>query len=94
MDCFLYSGERQTLFNLVEQYIPNFPQLNKSKKYEILVIGSNTDNPDYNFTNTKISIAVQNLSLLQKDFLTFPLKTSPSPFLSVKVAFNTYVLLL
>ena len=71
MDCFLYSGERQTLFNLVEQYIPNFPQLNKSKKYEILVIGSNTDNPDYNFTNTKISIAVQNFIFTTKRFSDF-----------------------
>ena len=68
---FLYPGERQTLFDLVEQYIPNFPQLNKSKKYEILVIGSNTDNPDYNFTNTKISIAVQNFIFTTKRFSEF-----------------------
>ena len=33
MECFLYSGERQTLYNLVEHYIPNFLQLNKTKKY-------------------------------------------------------------
>ena len=39
IDCFLYSGERQTLFSLVEHYIPNFSNLSKSKKYEILVMG-------------------------------------------------------
>jgi len=29
MDCFLYSAERQTLFELVEHYIPKFPTLSK-----------------------------------------------------------------
>ena len=58
IDCFLFSGERQTLFNLVEHYIPNFKNLNKSKQYEVLLMGINTNNPDFNYTNTNISIAV------------------------------------
>ena len=31
MDCFLFSGERQILFQLVEHYIPKFSKLSKSK---------------------------------------------------------------
>jgi hypothetical protein len=68
IDCFLYSGERQTLFNLVEHYIPNFNQLNKAKKYEVLVNGIHADNPDYNATNTTISISVQNFIFKTKRF--------------------------
>ena len=68
IECFLYSGERQTLFNLVEHYIPNFPQLNKSKKYEILVNGINNENPDFYYTNISISIAVQHFIFKTKRF--------------------------
>ena len=39
MDCFLYTGERQTLFSLVETYIPNFFKQNKTKQLEILLMG-------------------------------------------------------
>ena len=39
IDCFLYSSERQTLFSLVEHYIPNFSKFSKSRKYEVLVMG-------------------------------------------------------
>ena len=42
--CFLYSGVRQTLFNMVQHYIQNFNQLNKAMKYEVLVKGIQTDN--------------------------------------------------
>ena len=34
IDCFLYSNDCQTLFNLVEQFIPNFNRLNKRHKLE------------------------------------------------------------
>ena len=64
IECFLYSGERQTLFTLVEHYIPNFNLQNKTTKFEILVNGINIENPDFNNTNTSISIAVL---LRQKD---------------------------
>ena len=68
IECFLYSGECQTLFSLVEHYIPNFLQLNKSKKYEILVNGINNENPDFYYTNISISIAVQHFIFKTKRF--------------------------
>ena len=68
IDCFLYSNERQTLYNLVEQFIPKFKTFNKAKKYEALVMGIHTDNPDYNYLNTNITYAVQNFILKTKRF--------------------------
>ena len=68
IDCFLYSTERQTLYSLVEHYFPNFKNLNKNKKYQVLVMGINPDNPDYFHTNTKISIAVQHFILKTNRF--------------------------
>ena len=67
-ECFLYSGERQTLYNLVEHYIPNFSNKSKKKQYEILVMGINTDQSEFNSTNTTISIAVQKFILTTKRF--------------------------
>ena len=66
--CFLYSGERQTLYNLVEHYIPNFSNKSKKKQYEILVMGINTDQSEFNSTNTTISIAVQKFIITTKRF--------------------------
>ena len=54
IDCFLYSNERQTLFDLVEQLYPKFQRLSKIRKYKASVMGLNTDNPDYNYMNTNI----------------------------------------
>ena len=68
MDCFLYSGERQILFKLVEHYIPNFSKLNKSKQFDILLLGINPENSDFYTTNTIISIAVQKFILKSKRF--------------------------
>ena len=68
MDCFLYSGERQTLYNLVEHYIPNFSKISKRKQFEILLMGICPENPDFTTTNTKISIAVQNYIFKTKRF--------------------------
>ena len=68
IDCFLYSSERQTLFTLVEHYFPKFKQLNKNKKYEVLVLGIHPENPDYFHTNTTISIAVQHFILKTNRF--------------------------
>ena len=68
MDCFLYSGERQTLYNLVEHYIPNFSKISKAKQFEILLMGICPENPDFTTTNTKISIAVQQYILKTKRF--------------------------
>ena len=68
IDCFLYNCERQTLFNQVEHFIPNFKSLGKSSKFKILVMGIDTDDPDLNRTNISISIAVQNFILKSKRF--------------------------
>ena len=68
MDCFLYSGERQTLFDLVEHYIPNFLKLSKTKQFEILLFGITPENSDFHTTNTTISIAVQKFILKSKRF--------------------------
>ena len=71
IDCFLYSNERQTLFDLVEQLIPKFKTFNKLKKYETLVMGTHTDNPDYNYVNSNITYAVQSYILKTKRFSEF-----------------------
>ena len=68
MDCFLYSGERRTLFNLVEHYIPNFTKLNKTKQFEILLLGISPENPEFHTTNIILSIAVQKIFLKSKRF--------------------------
>ena len=68
MDCFLYSGERRTLFSLVEHYIPNFFKLSKRKQFEILLMGISPENSDFITTNTIISIAVQQFILKSKRF--------------------------
>ena len=69
LDCFLYSTERQTLFNLAEHIIPNFQTISKKGKFKILTKGIDSDNPDFYQTNKKISLAVQNFILKTKRFL-------------------------
>ena len=68
IDCFLYSSERQALFDRVEHYIPKFKSFGKLHKYEILVKGINTNDPDFHYTNTSLSIAVQNFIFKTKRF--------------------------
>ena len=68
MDCFIYSAERQILFNLVEYLVPNFPRLNKKQKFQILIRGINISNPDFFTTNIRISLAVQSFILKTKRF--------------------------
>ena len=59
VDCFLFTGERQTLFNLVDYYVPHFKTMSKNRKYEVLVMGIDPGNPEFVHTNTILSIAVQ-----------------------------------
>ena len=66
--CFLFSGERQILYNLVEHFIPNFRNKSKSKQYEILTNGININSQEFNSTNTIIAIAVQKFILATKRF--------------------------
>ena len=68
LDCFLYSTERQTLFNLAEYLIPFFMQLNRKEKYNILTEGINKLDPEYFHTNLRISLAVQNFISKTKRF--------------------------
>ena len=68
MDCFLYSPERQTLFSLIEHYIPNFTRLSKQKQLDIILRGVFIDNEEYLSTNVSITIAVQNYILLTRRF--------------------------
>ena len=82
IDCFLYSNERQTLFDLVEQLYPKFKSLSKIRKYEALVMGINTDNPDYKYVNTNITYAVQNFIMKTKrfsEYLKLPPPALPPP---------------
>ena len=70
LDCFLYSQERQTLFDLFEHYIPKFNKKSKKAKLDILIMGIHIDNIDFLDTNTKLTIAVQNYILRTKRFET------------------------
>ena len=86
LDCFLYTAERQTLFSLVEHYIPKFSSLSKSKQLNILMYGLNSENPDYDYLNKRITIALQNFILKPKDFK-FPTNPSLPPFHSFNFVF-------
>ena len=55
--------ERQTLFDLIEHYIPKFKRLTKQKKLDIILRGIDIDNNDFIQLNTKLTIAVQNFVL-------------------------------
>ena len=68
IDCFLYLPERQTLFDLFEHYIPNFKNLNKKQKLEIILRGVNIENPDYFKTNVTLTIGVQKFIFNTKRF--------------------------
>ena len=52
----------------VEHYIPQFLSKTKQDQYDILVTGINTDQPEFNSTNTTITIAVQKFVLTTKRF--------------------------
>ena len=60
LDCFLYLPERQTLFTLIEHYVPNFTNGTKKKKLDLILRGINVDNPDLLSLNTTLTKAVQN----------------------------------
>ena len=60
LDCFQYLLERQTLFTLIEHYVPNFTNWTKKKKLDLILRGINVDNPDLLSLNTTLTKAVQN----------------------------------
>ena len=67
LDCFLYTVERQLLFDQVSQLVTNFFQLPKFKKMEILLYGQ--QNSDHFDINLKIAKYVQTFILQSKRFL-------------------------
>ena len=68
LDCFLYLPERQTLFDLVEHYIPKFKNLTKSRKLDIIMRGIDIENNDFIHLNTTLTIAVHNCIMHTKRF--------------------------
>ena len=68
LDCFLYSVERQKLFNLVDYLVSKFTSCTKKLKYEILTRGIDIDNPEFYHTNIRISLVVQSFILSTKRF--------------------------
>ena len=78
---FLYSGEHQTLFTLVEHYIPKFSKFSKKKKFDILLMGICPENNEFITTNVKISIAVQKFMLKIKRFHEIDASSPPTPSL-------------
>ena len=68
LDCFLYSQERQTLFDLIEHYVPKFTRLNKREKLDIIIMGLNIDDSEYLHVNTILTKAVQTFITNTKRF--------------------------
>ena len=68
LDCFLYTVERQNLYHQVEHFIPNFTKLTKKAKFLILTEGINTTNPEFYYTNVRISLATQYFIVKTKRF--------------------------
>ena len=72
IDCFLYLPERQTLFDRIGHYIPNFKNLTKQRKLDLILKGFNIENPEYLQLNTTLTIAVQNFIFKTKIFHSLP----------------------
>ena len=70
LQCFLYSPERQILFDLIEHYVPSFPNLNRKQKLDIILRGIDIDNPELKHLNKTLTKAVQNFILSTKRFVT------------------------
>ena len=66
--CWLYTEERQNLFNKMKQYIPNFPNITKKRQFEILLYGYEPRNPEMTKINTKILRLTQNYIYATKRF--------------------------
>ena len=70
LDCFLFSFERQKLFDLIEHYIPYFKRLNKKQKPEIILRGVNIENHEILSTNITLTKEVQQYIISTKRFTT------------------------
>ena len=79
LDCFLYSPERQTLFSLIEHYVPYFNRLTKKKKLDLILRGVNIDDEVFLKTNTTLTKAVQNFIIKTNRFSEIEIKTNLQP---------------
>ena len=68
IDCFLYTQERERLFNLIGHYIPKFKNMNKTQKLNIILFGLNFENDEFSHLNTIITKAVQKFIIQTKRF--------------------------
>ena len=68
LDCFLFSLERQNLFDRIDHYVPNFIRLNKKQKLEVILRGVNIENEEILQTNITLTKAVQHFILSTKRF--------------------------
>ena len=58
------------MFDLFEHFIPNFPNLNRKQKLDIILRGINIDNAEFTHLNTTLTKAVQNFIISTKRFTT------------------------
>ena len=56
------------MYGLFEQYIPLFKNMTNKNKNEIILYGYKSDNEEYLYTNTKLTLAVQKFILDSKRF--------------------------
>ena len=68
LDCFLFSLERQRLFDLIEHYVPQFKRLNKQQKLVLKLTGVNIENQALLSTNITLTKEVQQYILSTKTF--------------------------
>ena len=68
LQCFLYTVERQNLYDLVSHHVPNFKQLPLYKQENILLFGIPGHEEDVNATNIALTKIVQNYILQTKRF--------------------------
>ncbi len=59
LDCDLFETQRLILYNKIEQYIPNFNNLTRKNKCDLLLNGKNINDQQYSFINHKMTIAMQ-----------------------------------
>ena len=68
LQCFLYTVERQNLFDLVSHHVPNFKQLPQYKQENILLFGIPGNEEDVKNINISLTKIVQNYILQTKRF--------------------------
>ena len=66
--CPRYAEERQTLFDQMLQFVPNFKRLPQKRQFEILIFGYQPDDPELLKINTKIMKFTQSFIQNSKHF--------------------------